>query len=37
MQSYYQGYGQVYNSNILPTSWEYNPDVTKYEFNPEKA
>ena len=37
MQSYYQGYGQVYNSHILPTSWAYNPDVPKYEYNPEKA
>ena len=37
MQSYYQGYGQVYNSPILPTSWAYNPDVPKYEYNPEKA
>ncbi len=37
MDSYYQGYGQVYNSHILPTSWAYNPDVPKYEYNPEKA
>lgn len=37
MQSYYQGYGQVYNSPIPPTSWAYNPDVPKYEYNPEKA
>ncbi|WP_283697348.1 ABC transporter substrate-binding protein [Clostridium perfringens] len=37
IQSYYQGYGQVYNSHILPTSWAYNPDVPKYEYNPEKA
>lgn len=37
MDSYYQGYGQVYNSHILPTSWAYNPDVPKYEYNPDKA
>ncbi len=37
VESYFEGYGTLYNSPILPTSWAYNPDVPKYEYNPEKA
>lgn len=37
MDTYYSGYGTVLNSHILTTSWAYNPDVPKYEYNPEKA
>ncbi len=37
VKSYYQGYAEVCNSPILPVSWAYNPEVPKYEYNPEKA
>lgn len=38
MDAYYQGYGEVTNTHILPTSWAYNPEVgDAYQYDPEKA
>ena len=32
-----RGQGEPLYSPIIPSSWAYNPDVPKYEFNPDKA
>ncbi|MGL4992464.1 MAG: ABC transporter substrate-binding protein [Sarcina sp.] len=38
MDAYYQGYGEVLNTHILPTSWAYDESTADaYQFNPEKA
>ncbi|MFR5265563.1 ABC transporter substrate-binding protein [Clostridium sp.] len=38
MDSYYQGYGEVANTHILPTSWAFNKEVKDlYPYDPEKA
>lgn len=38
MDAYYQGYGEVTNTHILPTSWAYNPEVKDmYKYDPAKA
>ena len=38
MDAYYQGYGEVTNTHILPTSWAYNPAVgDAYAYDTEKA
>ncbi|MGL4761779.1 MAG: ABC transporter substrate-binding protein [Sarcina sp.] len=38
MDAYYQGYGEVLNTHILPTSWAFNEDVADaYPHDPAKA
>lgn len=33
----YQGYAQVANEPVSPTSWAYTNDINPYEYDPEKA
>ncbi|MGL4654502.1 MAG: peptide-binding protein [Sarcina sp.] len=38
MDAYYQGYGEVLNTAILPTSWAYNEATANaYPYDPDKA
>jgi len=37
VKAIYAGFGRPAYTPIPPTMWSYNPNVTKYKYNPEKA
>jgi len=37
VKAIYAGFGRPAYSPIPPTMWSYNPNITKYKYNPEKA